>query len=231
MNLPKDSQRLTIIGRTGSGKTQAALWHLSLRSWDVRPWVIYDYKGDDLIAQIPDTKNLALTEPPPTKPGIYIVRPHPDDSETVQAQLWKIWEQEGIGIYVDEGYMICSPQQPNPPFRSILTQGRSKRIPVIILSQRPVWLDRFVFSETDFYQVFALNAAKDRQTIMSYVPADLDEKLPDYHSYYYDVGANDLKVMKPVPPIEQIVGTFRRRQEEIERKAFDAKQKSRRVFI
>ena len=208
MRLPNDSQRITIVGRTGSGKTQAAVWQLSLRSFDSRPWIVYDFKRDTLINSIAGATQIDLSDPLPKEPGVYVVHPLPDEIEGVQQHLWKIWAQENVGVYVDEGYMMSTPAQPNPPFRALLTQGRSKNIPIIILSQRPVWLDRFVFSESDYYQVFALNDARDRKTITSFVPADLDKKLPDFHSYYYDVGADKLLVIKPVPTADEILSTF-----------------------
>lgn len=219
MRLPTDTQRLTIVGRTGSGKTQAAVWHLSLRSWDTKPWIVYDYKMDELINSVEGVRHIDTSEIP-KHPGIYCVHPHPDDIEAVQQQLWKIWERENIGIYVDEGYMICTGTMPNPAFRSILTQGRSKHIPVIILSQRPVWLDRFVFSESDFYQVFALNDARDRRTISAFAPADFAERLPDYHSFYYDVGADKIIVLKPVPKKQDILDAFAKRMEKTHRFVF-----------
>jgi hypothetical protein len=217
MRLPTDTQRLTIVGRTGSGKTVAAVWHLSVRSWDQKPWLVYDFKMDDLINDIPGVKHIGTNEVP-KHPGIYAVHPHPDDFEGVQRQLWKCWEQENIGIYVDEGYMICGVR--NPAFRSILTQGRSKHIPVIILSQRPVWLDRFVFSESDYYQVFALNDIEDRKQINRFAYIDIDAKLPDYHSWYYDVATDTTEVLLPVPAKDKILETFASRMENINRRIF-----------
>lgn len=213
MNLPRNDQRVSIIGKTGSGKTVAALWLFSMASWDSQPWVIYDYKRDDGIAEIealqseyPDLVRTIELDEVPRLPGIYIVHPFPDQQEAVEAQLWGIWEQGYTGIYVDEGLMVN-----NPAFRAALTQGRSKRIPMIVLSQRPVWLDRFVFSESDFYLVFYLNHVGDRRKVMEYIPAKITNQLPPYHSFYYDVGANELVVLKPVPAGEAILAKIRSR--------------------
>ena len=207
MRLPDSSQHLAIVGANGSGKTQAAQWHLSQRDINTRPWVIYNYKSDKTIDGIPYAKNIGLDEIP-IKPGVYIAHPQPDQTDAVETHMWAIWEKEGIGVYVDEGYMVGDR---NPAFRALLTQGRSKEIPVIVLSQRPVWMDRFVFSEATFFQIFRLNHRKDRRNVEEFVPADLDYRLPDFHSYYYDVGLNRVTILKPVPSITQIHKTFEHR--------------------
>jgi hypothetical protein len=207
MNLPNESNRLVIVGATGSGKTQAALWHLSMRDFDRRPWMIYNFKSDKSIDQIPYAKNIGLDEIP-IQPGIYVAHPRPDEIDEVEKQMWSVWEKQGIGIYVDEGYMVG---RQNPAFGALLTQGRSREIPIITLSQRPAWLHPFILSEAEFYQVFRLNHKRDRKKVEEFIPADLNERLPDYHSYYYDVAANKTTVLKPVPEIEKIHATFERR--------------------
>lgn len=190
------------------------------------PWVVYDFKRDQLLAKIgamKGTQHIDTTEIP-SKPGIYFVHPHPDDVEAVNKQLAGIWEQQDTGVFVDEGYMVSQGSNSRSWLRALLTQGRSMHIPMIILSQRPVWMDRFVFSESDFYQVFALNHSGDRKKIMEYIPADLDERLPDYHSYYYDVARDETVVLRPVEPEETILSRFDERLEAM-------RAKSRRVFI
>lgn len=220
LRLPTDTQRLSIVGRTGSGKTVAAVWHLSNANFESMPWVVYDFKRDSLLRQISElgqqidagAYEIGL-EDLPTRPGIYFVHPHPDDIEPVRAQMMRIWEQENTGVFVDEGYMVCGPLNPNPAFRTLLTQGRSMHIPMIILSQRPVWLDRFAFSESDFYQIFALNHSGDRKKIQEYIPDNLNKPLPPYHSYYHDVGKSETVVMRPVPTDAQILAVFARKFE------------------
>lgn len=207
MRIPDDTNRLSIVGATGSGKTIAEIWHLSMRNLSEKIYVIFNWKGDASIDGIPHAKHITLDEIP-IKPGIYIYHPLPDEQDRVEAVMWEIWQRGKIGVVIDEGYMVGDR---NPAFRAILTQGRSKEIPVIVLSQRPVWMDRFVFSESEFFQIFRLQHSKDRKSVQEFIPQPIDKRLPEFHSYYYDVGRDEVKVLKPVPPLDEIYKTFERK--------------------
>lgn len=208
MRLPDDSHRATIYGKTGSGKTIAALWQLSHRSYDTKPWIVLDFKGDINISQIPYTKEFAIGDTP-QEPGIWLAHPIPEvDDEKVEKTLWGIWRNENTGLYVDEGYMV---PKKSSAYKALLTQGRSKHTPVITLTQRPVWMSRFAISEADFHQVFFLSDSDDRKVVQRFIPYDIDARLPEFHSYYYDVGTEDLLALAPVPALAEICETFEKR--------------------
>lgn len=208
VRVPNDTQRLSIVGATGSGKTQAALWHLSRRDYTEKPWIVIDFKYDEAINSIDGAYEMNINAPAPHHPGIYIVHPLPSQQMEVESLMWKIWAHENIGVYIDEGYMIGNN---NEAFRTLLTQGRSKHIPLIVLSQRPVWMDRFVFSESEFFQVFRLQHRKDLAAVNDFIPFDLSERLPEFWSYYYDVGLNKLYKLSSVPDRNAILDTFNTR--------------------
>lgn len=201
-HLPKESQHLAIIGRNGTGKSQAALWHLARRSFDSKPYVCIDFKGEELINSIARARHIALSEIP-KRPGIYVVHPTPQDIDDglVDSFLWRMYERENIGAWIDESYML----QRSRAFETLLVQGRSKHIPLIVLTQRPVWVSRYIFSEAAFFQVFALNDKRDKQTVEAIVPVDLEARLADYQSYYYDVLRDELYIMEPVPSADEIL--------------------------
>lgn len=209
-NIPDDTQRLSVIGATGSGKTQAGLWHLSERNFDTKPWVIYDFKNESLIAEIEEMAfTTSLSSPPPDRPGIYVCHALPDEEEAISEHMRRIWEHTNIGVYVDEGYMVGNN---NKGFRLLLTQGRSLHIPMITLSQRPVWMDRFVFTESEFIQVFRLQSIQDVKKVGEYVPgyekALAAHPLKKYHSYYYNGVDNKLMRLGPVPDRDAILDMF-----------------------
>lgn len=198
LQLPASDQRQLIVGSTGSGKTVAALWQLSLRDFDTKPWIVIDFKKDVEIASIEGAQYLPLTSNIPDEPGIYIIQPAPHEADIIDDLLWNAWAQENVGIFIDELYMVNN----SDPLRAVLTQGRSKNIPMIMLTQRPRWISRFAISEAEFLQVFRLGYLEDRKYIAGFLPDTLynpKERLDPYHSVYYDVPNNTGAVLGPVP--------------------------------
>lgn len=205
MRLPDDSQRQNIYGQTGSGKTVVGVWSLEKRSWLRRPWTIFDFKGDTLIARIPRLEEIDIRKSPPKHPGLYVVRPLPDwDNEAVETYLWKVWDRGKHGLYIDEAYMMG---RFNKAYDAVLTQGRSKRVPVIACSQRPSWLSRFQMSEADFHQVMHVQNPADVKRLQEWVPG-MRPTQRNYHSQYYDVAKGSLEYLKPVPDEDEILNRY-----------------------
>lgn len=204
---PSDSERTSIVGRTGSGKTQQGAWVLSHANYDEIPWMVLDFKGDDLLNSITNAQHKTLHDKLPKHPGVYIVHAHPHDEDGIENFLMKLWERENIGLFIDEGYMV---PRNSAALGGILTQGRSKKIPAIILSQRPAWLNRFVLSEADHYSVFHLNFKGDRKKVGEYLPEkiSLDENPKEYHSHWYDVKRNRIFMMQPAESRDTILERF-----------------------
>lgn len=206
VRLPNNSQRTVIVGRTGTGKTVAGLWHLSNYSM-MRPWIVLNFKDDEHIESINKAQHIDFDFVLDKKDeGLFVLRVLPPDTQgTLKTEsrlerfLWKIWERGNCGLFVDECFSIGQ----NDAFDSILTQGRSKRIPVIGCTQRPVWVTRFLFSEADFIQVFHLNDERDRNTVEGFTPLVSEdfEQLGKHESYYYDIAENELAKFKPCPPM------------------------------
>lgn len=206
--LPKIDQRVTIVGRTGSGKTVFGAWLLSVAPFHRIPYVVVDYKGDELLNSIERIQEIDLGEVP-RKAGLYIVRPRIDEGEAMETWLWKVWERERIGLYFDEAYMLPNSgyTQKRGALAAIMTQGRSKRIPAISLVQRPSQINLFTFSEADYYAVFHLNRWDDKKTVEKFaeqLSAKTISGLQKYHSRWYDVGEDRSFLMRPAPSPDDI---------------------------
>jgi hypothetical protein len=214
VRLPTIEDRIVIIGQTGSGKTYGGLWHLSQMPIDEMPALIIDFKRDKNINSIPFAKHIGIGEEM-NEPGVYIIHPRttPEDRIAVTDYLWEILERGDTILFVDEGFMLADDRA----FETILMQGRSKHIPVIINAQRPVWLSRFAFSEASFVQVHNIRDRRDRKTISEFTPlfqrGEVTPRLPDYWSWYYDVSADVVRPMKKVPPMREIMRVFREKLE------------------
>ena len=132
-------QRTTILGATGSGKSTCGLWMLSHQRLDL-PAV-----GDlRLQAQEVVLRRGGVPADPAARPrrqgaeeaGLYLNFGHvPGEDDAVEALLWRIWEAENCGLYVDEAPLM--PDRSNA-FAACIAQGRSKAIPIIACTQRPV---------------------------------------------------------------------------------------------
>ena len=93
-------------------------------------------------------------------------------------------------------------------FRACLTQVRSKKIEMIVCSQRPVFLDKFVFTEANYFALFNMNYNEDRKHVAAYLDGRKLTLLPKYHSVWYDVGGQRANILGPVPPSETLVASF-----------------------
>lgn len=227
MSAPGDTDRVAIIGRTGSGKTQFACAFLQSRSWDKMPWIILDGKGGEgekLIADIgkalrgtPYFHKMKVTDKIPSKPGLYHIRFLPDEHQALEDLMMRIWEHGRCGFYIDEGYMLPQALPRWKGYTYLLTQGRSLEIPMIMLYQRPVWLNKFVIEQAGYFAVFSLNSDKDAKYVMDIIrPAKTfsgqiitpNEGLPRYHCLWYDVEDGQTTVLRPAPARADIIKAF-----------------------
>lgn len=205
--LPGGQDRTTVIGMTGSGKTVFGAWLLSKQRFDVRPWVWLDFKNEELLDLVgQNARRLKLGELP-EKRGLYRLSVTPGDDDALEHWLWRIWRRENVGLFCDE----CSLIPQRQAFKAILRQGRSKRIPVIACTQRPVDCDREVFTESNYLAVFRVKDRRDAKIIEDFSGSlDLtEEALPDYWCHWYDAKRDQIIVLKPSPPPDKVAASLR----------------------
>lgn len=215
IRLPGGGDRTVIIGPTGSGKTIFGAWLLGLQRFDKRPWVALDFKGEELWYRVgdPPMRRLRLGSMP-GKRGLYRMDVNPGDEDELEEWLWRVWKKENIGLFIDEVSLV--PRK--AAFKAILRQGRSKRIPVIACTQRPVDCDREVFSESQYRVLFGIeDMTRDYPVIKGlFGNGDIREALarrdgmaareerdPDARqrwTLYYDARQRKLDTLRPVPP-------------------------------
>lgn len=209
--LPNTQERVAVIGRTGSGKTRLASFILSYAPYDKMPWVIFDFKGEELFNGIEHLREIGFKDKP-KEPGLYRISPRPNEAEETEDFMWGIHERGRTGCYFDETLQIPGHYKAGA-FRALLTQGRSKRIPCILNTQRPSGVSPYVFSEADHFAIFHLNRREDVDAVRSYVSDDVDlhAPLPQYHSRWYDVKDDATYHLRPVEDDAAILARFNSR--------------------
>jgi hypothetical protein len=204
---PGGDARTTVLGATGSGKSTNGLWLLSYQRFDKRPWIALDFKREIIFDRIgfPPVQQITLSDRIPRKPGLYLVSPRPGQDHLIENFLWRLWERENCGLYVDEAALMPM----GDAFPAILQQGRSKKIPVIACSQRPVNVARGLFSEANFFCVYRMVDRRDYKVVEGFVPADIGNPLPRFAWHWYDVANHTLLAMSAVPSPDQVADRLR----------------------
>lgn len=208
--LPTLQQRAVIIGMNGSGKSVFALWMLSLARYDQIPFVIIDFKHEDIVAQIGRARVISYHEIP-RHPGIYILRPDPDQPEKLEGFLRECWRRGNIGLFYDETAELPK-HFGKGAVHAIQTQGRSKNIPVIACTQRPRGVAPAFFTEANYFACFHLQKPADVDAFASYTPWEpkqiIAEPLPPYWCHWYDQPRRWAEVLRPCPDESVILETF-----------------------
>lgn len=205
---PGGDSRTCLIGATGTGKTTCGVWLLAHQRFDKRPWVVVDFKREQIFDAIglPPIRQIEL-DFVPRRPGLYLISPRPDEEDWLEAWLWRVWEKENIGLFIDEASLMPD----RDAFRAILQQGRSKRIPLLACTQRPVDVKRGLFSEASFFCVYRMADKRDYRVVEGFIPADLSMPIALHHWHWYDVARNRLLLMGPVPPPRDVAELARER--------------------
>ena len=142
----------------------------------------------------------------PGKRGLYRMHVRPGQEGELEDWLWRVWRKENIGLFCDEVSLI--PQR--HAWKAIMRQGRSKRIPVISCTQRPVDCDREVFSESQFRMFYGIEDRRDWLTIKGlFQHGDVEKPLPPYWCYWYDAKQKTCQIMQPVPPPAEVASDLK----------------------
>lgn len=227
---PGSRDRVAVVGATGEGKSTAALWCFSESAdFDKKPWVLIDYKGEVIIDEMlanHDAQKIALEKQPPEKPGIYVVKPEPNQHYEMAEFLWRVYKRGKTGLFFDELSMVPEfkgAAGSGGPLKAILTQGRSKEIPVYGLVQRPVEVNLHTFTEAQFIWQFYLKRKADKERVQDYLPEEEklfkdDKPLPRHWSKWWDDKRRVALILRPTPDKEIILDTISERVDKMRSK-------------
>jgi hypothetical protein len=154
-------------------------------------------------------------DPVPKEPGLYCLRYSPlDDDEAIENFLRRVWYQENVGLYFDEGYTI---PKYSKAMTGIFTQGRALNIPVIMLYQSPVYLSMHAEANADFFMVYQVDKPSQQKKLADIIePARLSDgvevnaysKLAKHHCIWYDVSRGNSHVLASGPSHSEILEKF-----------------------
>jgi DNA helicase HerA-like ATPase len=214
---PREGYHSAILGTTGSGKSTYGVWLLSRAPFHQKPAFVIDFKRDPIFEGISRIREIGLHERLPSKPGLFILRPRPDEAylgdgtPDVESWLEKLWHAGNAWLYIDEGYLAPD----RAWLQNILAQGRALGLTVVTTSQRPVNVPRSVFTEASYVTAFRLNDRRDQQRVSEFTPPGmLDTRLPDFNSYWYSSlhhRADDQRpyvILPPVPGADRLAETI-----------------------
>ena len=233
---PGPDDRLTINGMTGSGKSIFGVWLFSESAdFNKKPWIFLDYKNETLITEALDRRlfaPLSISARIPDKPGIFVVRPNVREGQgPVSDFLWRVYERGKVGMFLDEATMVPELRgeaNSGGPFQSLLSQGRSKEIPVWVLAQRPVHVNKMVYTENNFYCAFRLRSKEDLKKVVENIPDDSrgftstwspNIRLPEYWSRWYDAKQDRSFLVRACPPPRDILNIISSRVESAKKRS------------
>ena len=198
MRLPliERGKRAIISGRTGSGKTTAAVWLLSRSPGR---WIVLDTKRDELLGSIGEV--VPMRSRYANDERYLIVRPDTFDPEEIDDWIYSLSERSrDIGLFIDELYYLHVNGRAGDGLVGWLTRGRSKGQSFIGCTQRPAWVSRFCFSEADYLAEFSLNLPEDRKRLYEFTGRESSfRKLRAHYWRWYDVQHDKQYVYAPVP--------------------------------
>lgn len=214
--LLEQGNRGLLVGKTGSGKSQNAIFQL--RHAVGSPVIIFDTKIEDCFFSLPegdeelevvnnfDEFKALAKRAAKDWPDYILVRPSADEVrfwEPLDNYTHFVYNNFGkCFIYFDEMLQWHKNMQAGSGLINLLTRGRSRGKTTLMASQRPAWISRFCFTESDKFYVHKLNDQRDYQSLSAVVPnIESVARPPRFHFWHYDTGA-DMEspvLFKPVP--------------------------------
>ena len=197
----RPSERMLIIGKTQSGKSTLATQLAG--GWS--RVLVYDPKHDPGAVPPGATVRYGVASALAALPGRVVYRPLPREQGRV-AEHFDLLVQRVLASGGAHGIVIhelrdVSPSSGSGTFLSAAyRQGASQRVPMILCTQRPVWIDVSAVSEAEHFALFQLQFPSDLTLVSKLFaldPAALSVDKPAYHFHHRGPDG----VVRLMPPI------------------------------
>lgn len=176
------TERATLIGKTGSGKTTLARYLLE----PFKFIVILDLKGTidwDGYKLVTDFTRLTKERFPRLifRPSARLLR----DEKLIDDFFWWIYHRKNTTLYVDEVYSVVSGNWLPDGYHALLTRGRERNITLISSTQRPTRIPTEILSEAERLYVFRLRMFRDREKIINIDSEFSDDGIAKLHNRFF----------------------------------------------
>lgn len=194
------SNRITVCGKTGCGKTTLVkhrLWPLYTRRvfWDIK------VENNDLL------KSAQLCQTPEELQHLIdqgqtsiLYQPITLDPEDFNEVCRIIYTTGNFTLFVNEAAAVCTPANIEEWHKTILIRGRSRGVGIVNETQRPRECHNTIFSEAEHFFIFRLQLETDVKKIRPILPRayhELPYDLPYYNCIY--VSDRDVVIIPPIP--------------------------------
>lgn len=191
----RSNDRLFLVGKTGSGKTEAAK-HLVWRALD--KCVFYDMTGKEasdlnapVLHEIEDVKVALFAEDPDNRLDRLVYAPEVPTYEGFEDLCRLVYNREDIHLIADELLLVYrdgnSVRPTTDHHLKILTNGRKVGVGMTGCSQRPTNVPLESISESEHQFCFKLKLPADRDRMKKVMGTAVEDALDlDRYHYYYD---------------------------------------------
>jgi len=179
------TDRTTIVGRTGSGKTTLALTLVG----GYRALVIIDPKWRITLARTITVLGSAaeFAQVYPQRSTRVIYRPDPENKEhgDVDDVIRRVLAYGRTCLEINEAMGLSTPQSILPSYMRAMTQGRELYVPVVSETQRPTGIHNVILSEAEHVFIFDLAVGSDRKKLGDIVGDSAQERVGRPFAFKY----------------------------------------------
>ena len=201
------SERLILIGKTGSGKSEWAK-HLLRQISNSYPVVIIDPK-EQWLGRRPiwargrepgtiDRPHLISKFNP--KFRVQCLQPDEEDDDRLSVLCRSVLKQGNTFLFFDETEGIATANHVPSYIRRIWKTGRSHGIGAWAATQVPTGIPKLFKSQAEHFVIFKVGDEDAKlASTLAHVPEEMVRKIPKYHWIYYNTDMDHGELHPPIP--------------------------------